>query len=207
MPVKVTREKALLWITYALVLIAVLIGAYAATLYLKIDEVEAALLEAKRVGDKAAAGVTKAGQEAKAAAAKAAEIEKRAAAMERAAALLAKAEPRVSAALEAAARSAKPDVRADLLAGAGLIGLLTSGAKSEAAMKTLERAIQADKSNCLATVALKQSGATIEVPEPCQAMMPASPAAAPAASAPAPKPAPAAAPSGGAEKTGGEAKK
>lgn len=181
----ITREKAFQWAAAGLAVIAVLIGIYAGMLYGKVDELESALARAMQENQNTTASAKKVGDEARAAAAKSADAEKKLSALEGAAALLGKAEPRVSAALEAAAaaKGVKPDAKAELVAGVGLIGLVTGGAKNEAALNALGRALQADSGNCLAIVALTRTGKTVDVPEACKALMPAA-AAAPAPAAP-----------------------
>jgi hypothetical protein len=161
----------------------------------KSGELEGALSEAQASASKAqqdAQSQRKKGEDAlKAANAKIATLEQERAEAEKLKALLASVEPQLAPVLEAASRAktGKPDARAAGLVGLGLIAQVAHGAKHEAALANLDRALAIDSANCAAGLAINLGGAKkVDLAPECAALLP----AAPAAAAPAPAPAPAA---------------
>ena len=193
-----------------LVLSLVAIG-YAAMQQLKVGEAESASAQARKSAEDATAAAG--GLQAKLTAAntRLADLEKKQREAESLKTLLTSVEPQVQQALEGASRTAKPQGKAALLAGAGLIGQITHGANADTAIATLERALAADKTNCPAALGINLSATKkVDVAEECQAFLPvaAAPAGAkPAAAAPAAAPAaPAAAPAAAAPAAKADAK-
>ncbi len=212
MDMSITKEKMLRWGFEAAVVLLVLVVAFAAVLYFKVDELEASLAQARADADRtsqtSAAATRKMQEQLKAATAKAAELEMKQREPENMKALMAKVEPQVVPILEAAAaaKNAKPETRVATLTAIGLIGQIAHGASNDASLGVLLRALAIDKTNCVAGLALTIGGAkSIEVAPECQALLP-PPAAAEvkpasdAAPAAAPAGTPAAAPAGGAAK-------
>ena len=195
MKTKIAPEKMLLWGLQGALVLFVIVAAYSATLHSRIDDMQDAIeMEKKATADTAASG-KKIGDELRALKAKAAEADAKVAESDALKAALTRAQPAVGAALEAAAKAGKPDVRANLLAGAGVIAQIAGGARNEAAVAILDRALALDKSNCAAGLATQAAGKAVELGADCQppaaapaapAAAPAAPAAAPAAAAPAP---------------------
>ena len=164
-----------------------LVAIYAATLFMKVGELEAANEAAQKGGQVAAASLKSVQDSLAAASAKLADLEKKQREAESLKALLVSAEPQVTSALEAAGKSGKPDARAAALAGLGVIGQISRGASNEAALAVLERAIALDKTNCVAGLATNLGGAKkIDVAPECQSLLPGVAAAAPAATPAAP---------------------
>ena len=199
MKMNIPQEKALRWTAQGLTIVAVAAAAVAAVLYSKVDELEASAsqtrVQSENAAQLSAAARKKLQDELKAAGDKAAALEQQLNEMEKFKILLAKVEPQIAVALEAVAgaKASKPDARAGALTGLGLIGQIVHGAKHEAALANLDRALLVDKTACVASLAVKLGGAKqIEVAPDCQALLPAAPAAAeskPAAEAkPAAKP-------------------
>jgi len=201
MKLNITQDKALRWGAQGAIVLLVLVATFAATLYMKVDELETsstqARAEASKMSQSAAAASKKLQDELKTANAKLADMDARQRETDIIKVLLAKVEPQVAPVLEAAGKAGKPDVRAAVLTGVGLIGQIAHGANHEAALATLDRALALDKGNCVAALAVNLGGAKkIEVVAECQALVPApaaaaeaKPAAAPAAAAPAVAPA------------------
>jgi hypothetical protein len=197
----VTREQALRWGAQGMMAVIVLVGAFAVMQYLKVDEIESSLSrtksEAQKANQDSAAARKKLQDELKAAGEKVAALGAKQREMDDIKTLLAKIEPQIAPVLEAAGKAGKPDARAAALTGIGLIGQIAHGANHEAALGALDRALAADKSNCVAGLAVNLSGTKkIDVAAECQALLPAPAATADAkpAAAPAAAPAPAATP-------------
>lgn len=196
MKTKIAPEKMLRWGLQGALVLVVIVAAYSATLHSRIDELQGAVeMEKKATADTAAAG-KKISDELRALKAKAADADAKLAESDALKAALTRAQPAVGAALEAAAKAGKPDVRANLLAGAGVIAQIAGGAKNEAAVAILDRAMALDKTNCAAGLATQAAGKPVDLAGDCQpaapvaaapATAPAAPAAAPAAAAPAAK--------------------
>lgn len=197
---KMNEKNTKMLVQGLLVLSLVAIG-YAAMQQLKVGEAESATAQARKAAEDATAAAG--GLQAKLTAAnkRLAELEKKQSDTDKLTILLKSVEPQVQQALEAAAKTAKPQGRAALLAGAGLIGQINHGPNADAAIATLDRALAADKTNCPAGLAINLSATKkVDVAEECQAFLPvaaapagAKPAAtAPAAAAPAAATAPAA---------------
>ena len=200
MKMSISKDKLVLQVVLALFLIA---AGYAAMTHMKVGELESALQMASRTGEDAGTQLKGAQARLTAATARVAELEKKQKEAVNLKALLGSIEQQVLPVLEASARTAKPNVRANVLAGVGLIGQVSHGVDNEAALAALERALAADKTNCPAGLALNLSTTKkSELPAECQAFLPvpaaeakpaaAAPAAAPAAAAPAAAPAAAA---------------
>jgi Tfp pilus assembly protein PilX len=195
MDMKFMQGKAGQFIALALVLLVVVFAALSAMFAAKSGELEGALSEAQASASKAqqdAQSQRKKGEDAlKAANAKIATLEQERAEAEKLKALLASVEPQLAPVLEAASRAktGKPDARAAGLVGLGLIAQVAHGAKHEAALANLDRALAIDSANCAAGLAINLGGAKkVDLAPECAALLP----AAPAAAAPAPAPAPAA---------------
>lgn len=201
MKMNVTREQGLRWGVQGMMVVLVLVAAFAVTQYMKASELEAAASQAQAESQKAsqdmAAARKKLQDDLKAANAKAAALEAKQRESDAIKALLAKIEPQVAPVLEAAGKAGKPDARAAALAGVGLIGQMAHGANHEAALGALDRALAVDKGNCVAGLAVNLSSTKkVDVAADCQALLPA-----PAADAkPAANAKPAAAPAGAAGK-------
>jgi len=199
------REQGFRIAAQGLVVVVVLVAAYAVSLYLKVDELESSVsqaqAEAQKATQDAAAARKKLGDDLNAANARATAAEGRLRQAESLKALLAKVEPQATPALEAAAKAGKPEVRSALLAGAGLVGQIVHGVDHDASLGVLVRALALDKNNCSAALGINLVGAkTVEIPAACDGILPAAkpagaaptvavpaaPAAAPAAAAPAP---------------------
>lgn len=197
MKMNVTREQGLRWATQGMMVILVLVAAFAVTQYMRVGELEAAVSRAQSESQKAsqesAAARKKMQDELKSANAKAAELEGKQRESDIIRALLGKIEPQVAPVLEAAGKTGRPDARAAALAGLGLIGQIAHGANHEAALGALDRALAVDKGNCVAGLAVNLSSSKkIEVAADCQSLLPA-PAAADAKPAADATPAPASA--------------
>jgi len=193
----VSREKAMQWTTRGAVVLLILIAALAITEYMKVDELESSLAQAQASAEKAsqdaAAARRKLQDELNATSAKAADLEQKQRLTDSMKTLLAKVEPQVVSALEAAAKAGKPDVRAAVLAGEGLIGQFTNGGGHPPAVAALNRALALDKNNCVAGLAINLSGTNkVDVSPDCQALLPAPAPAAEAKPAAAPDAKPAA---------------
>ena len=192
MKTKLAPEKLLRWSLQGALVLVVIVAAYAATLYVKVDELQAAVTQEKQSITDTAAASKKIGDELRVLKVKLADAERQLADVEGLRNALGRVQPQLTAALEAAAKAGKPDARANLLAGAGLVGQFTAGANNEAAVAMLDRALALDKGNCAAGLAINMSGA--KKVDPAADCQPAPVAAAPAAAAPAAvAPAPAAA--------------
>ena len=184
MKLNVTQDKMLRWAVQGLTVLLVLVAAGAVMFYLKADELEVSLSQARADAVKEnQAGVAarkKLQDEAKAASAKSAELERKLNEVDKLKILLGKIEPQLAAILETAgnAKASKPEARAASLAGLGLIGQVAHGASDEAALARLERALTIDKANCVAGLAVNLGAAKkIEVTPDCQALLPAANAA------------------------------
>lgn len=183
MKTKIAPEKMLRWALQGALVLVVIVAAYAATLYAKIDELQAAATQEKQSATDTAAASRKIGDELRVVKAKLADADRQLADAEELRNALGRVQPQLTAALEAAAKAGKPDARANLLAGAGLIGQFTAGANNEAAVAILDRALALDKGNCATGLAINLSGAKkVDLAADCQP----APAAAPVAAAPAP---------------------
>jgi len=192
---KMDEKKTKLLVQGLLVLSLVAIG-YAAMQQLKVGEAESAAAEARKSAEDATAAAGGLQARLTAANARLADLEKKQREADSLTTLLKSVEPQVQQALEAAARTAKPQVRASVLAGAGLVGQIAHGPNTDNALATLERALAADKTNCPAGLAINLSATKkVEVAEECQAFLPVATAPAgakPAAAAPTAAAAPAA---------------
>lgn len=184
-----SEKKTKMIVQGLLVLSLVAIG-YAAMQQMKVGEAESATAAARKAADDANAAAAGAVARLRAANDKLAELEKKQKEADSLKALLKSVEPTVQQALETTARTAKPQAKATLLAGAGLIGQMTHGPNTDAALATLERALAADKANCPAALGINLSATKqVEAEPECQAFLPvtaaeakpAAPAAAPAA--------------------------
>jgi hypothetical protein len=181
MKTKIAPEKMLRWGLQGALVLVVIVAAYSATLHSRIDELQGAIEQEKKATSDTAAASKKISDELRALKAKAAEAEARLAESDALKGALARVQPQVTAALEAAAKAGKPDVRAGLLAGAGVIGQIAGGAKNEAAAAILDRALALDKTNCAAGLASNAAGKKVELAADCQPAVAAAPVAAPAA--------------------------
>ena len=199
MKMNVTREQGLRWAAQGMMVVLVLVAAFAVTQYMKVDELESSVSRAQSEFQKAsqdwATARKKMQDDLKAASAKAAELEAKQRESDTIKALLAKIEPQVAPVLEAAAKTGKPEVKSAALTGLGLIGQAAHGANHDASLGVLVRALALDKGNCAAALAINLIGTkTVEVPANCQGLIPgpapaaeakpgaeAKPAAAPAA--------------------------
>ena len=187
MKMSISKDKLVLQIVLALFLIAV---GYAAMTHMKVGELESALQMASRTGEDAGTQLKGAQAKLTAATARVAELEKKQKEADSLKALLGSIEQQILPVLEASTKTAKPNVRANVLAGVGIIGQVSHGVDNEAALAALERALAADKANCPAGLALNMSASKkSELPAECQAFLPVSAAEAkPAAAAPAAAP-------------------
>lgn len=207
MKTNVPPEQALRWIAQGATALLVVVAVLAVMLYLKVDELESSIAQVRTEADNSAkasaATAVKAQAQLKELTAKAADLEQKQRLTDSLKTLLAKVEPQLSSALEAAGKAGKPDTRAAVLAGAGLVGQIANGAGHAPAVAALNRALAVDKANCVAGLAINLSGTNkVEVSPDCQALLPAptaeaKPAAdAKPATAPAGEAAKAAAPAG-----------
>lgn len=186
MKTKIAPEKMLRWGLQGALVLVVIVAAYSATLHSRIDELQGAIeMEKKATADTAAAG-KKISDELRALKTKAAASDARLAEADALKAALTRAQPAVGTALEAAAKAGKPDARANLLAGAGVIAQIAGGAKNEAAVAILDRAMALDKANCAAGLGAQAAGKPVELAADCQPPAAAAAPAAPAAKAAAP---------------------
>ncbi|MBK7017922.1 MAG: hypothetical protein IPH39_20840 [Sulfuritalea sp.] len=184
MDMKQLQGKAGRFIPAVLAVVALIFAALAAMFSSQGSELEAALSEAQgnvaKAQQDAQAQRKKADEALKAAAAKIAALEQERAEAARLTILLASIEPQLAPVLEAASRvkTGKPEARAAGLVGLGLIGQIAHGMKHEAALATLERALQIDGANCAAGLGINLAGIRkVEVSAECAALLPATPAA------------------------------
>ena len=207
MKANVTREQALRWGIQGMLVVLVLVAAFAVVQYMKADEIESTLsqvrAESQKASQDAAAARKKIQDELKAANAKVAALEGKQREADNLKALLAKIEPQVAPVLEAAAKAGKPESRAAALTGIGLIRQIAHGANHDAALGALGRALALDKGNCVAGLAVNLGGAMkVEVAPDCQALLPAADAKPAADTKPAADAKPVAAPESGVGKAG-----
>ena len=193
MNMNVTREQGLRWASQGMMVLLVLVAAYAVTQYMKVSELESAASQAQAESRKAsqdwATARKKMQDDLKAANDKTAELEGKQREADTIKALLAKIEPQVAPILEAAAKTGEPEVKSAALTGLGLIGQVAHGANHDASLGVLVRALALDKGNCVAALAINLIGTrTVEVPSNCEGLLP-GPAAAAAKPAPEAKPA------------------
>lgn len=184
MDMKQLQGKAGRFIPAVLAVVALIFAALAAMFSSQVGELEAALSEAQvnvaKAQQDAQAQRKKADEALKAAAAKIAALEQERAEAAKLTILLASVEPQLAPVLEAASRvkAGKPEARAAGLVGLGLIGQIAHGMKHEAALATLERALQIDGANCAAGLGINLAGIRkVEVSAECAALLPAAPAA------------------------------
>ena len=177
MKTNVTREQGLRWAAQGMMVLLVLVGAFAVTQTMKVSELESAASQAKSESQKAGQDMAvvrkKMQDDLKAANAKAAELEGKQRESDTLKALLGKIEPQVAPILEAAARTGKPEARSAALTGLGLIGQAAHGANHDASLGVLVRALALDKGNCVAALAINLIGnQTVEVPSKCEGLLP-----------------------------------
>lgn len=189
MKMSIPKEKLVLQGVLGLLLIA---AAYGAWLQMKVGDLESNVQMANKTGEDTNTQLKGALAKLAAANTKLMELEKKQKETDSLKTLLASIDQHLYPALEGAAKTAKPNVRANILAGVGLIGQLSHGLNNESAIAALDRAVTSDKTNCPAGIALNMSGAKqLELPAECQAFLPVAevkpaapaPAAAPAAAA------------------------
>lgn len=172
------REKVMQWTAQGAVVLLVVVAALAVMEFMKVDEIESTLAQvrasAEKAGQDAAAARRKLQDELKAASVKAADLEQKLRQSDSMKTLLAKVEPQVVSALEAAAKAGKPEVRAAVLAGEGLVSQIANGTGHAPALAALNRALALDKNNCVAGLAINLSGTNkVDVSPDCQALLPA----------------------------------
>ena len=177
MSMNVTREQGLRWGLQGMMVALVLVAAFAVTQYMNVSELESALSQAKSDSQKAnqdwATARRKMQDDIKAANAKAAELEGKQHESDTIKALFAKIEPQVAPVLEAAGKTGKPEARSAALTSLGLIGQVAHGAKHDASLGVLVRALALDKGNCVAALAINLIGTqTVEVPSNCEGILP-----------------------------------
>jgi hypothetical protein len=178
MKMNFTREQGLRWGIQGMMGAVVLVAAFAVVQYMKVDEIESSLSQARaesvKAGAEAAAARKKLQDELAAANAKVAALEGTQRETDSLKTLLARIEPQVAPVLEAAAKAGKPESRAAALTGIGLIRQIAHGANQDAALGALGRALALDKGNCVAGLAVNLGGAMkVEVAPDCQALLPA----------------------------------
>ena len=187
---KIPQEKLQRFYTLGAVVLLVVVAAAAAMLYMRVDDLESTLAQARADSEKtnmlAAAASRKVQEQLKASSARIAELEQKQREGETLKILLGKLEPQIAPVLEAAAnaRAAKPEARGAALTAIGLIGIAAHGQNHDPSLGALVRALAIDKNNCVAGLAINQGGGKpIDVTPECQALLP---AAAPDASKAAP---------------------
>ena len=177
MTTDVPRQSTLRWIAQGATVLLVLVAVVAAMLYLKVGELESSIVQIRAESEKrvaaSAATASKAQAQLNEISANTADMEQKQRLIDSLKTLLAKVEPQVSQVLEAAGKTGRPDARAAVLAGAGLVGQFTNGAGHAPAIATLNRALALDKTNCVASLAINLSGTNrVEVSPDCQALLP-----------------------------------
>lgn len=182
------REKVMQWTAQGAVVLLIVVAAFAVLEFMKVDELESTLAQVQAAADKAsqdaAAARRKLQDELKATSVKAADLEQKLRQSDNLKTLLTKVEPQVVSALEASAKAGKPEVRAALLAGEGLVSQIANGTNHAPALAALNRALALDKANCVAGLAINLSGTNkVDVSPDCQALLPAPASAAQAAPA------------------------